>query len=57
MIVLRLLVCAALVLAGAAPAFAQTKELVMGDVNPPKHGTSLAAKEFIEALARSREAR
>ena len=46
MITLRLLVCAALVLAGAAPAFAQTKDLVMGNVNPPKHGTSLASQQF-----------
>lgn len=46
MIVLRLLICAALVLAGAAPAFAQAKELVMGNINPPKHGTSLASQQF-----------
>jgi TRAP-type transport system periplasmic protein len=50
MIALRLLVCAALVLAGAAPAFAQTKELVMGNVNPAKHGTTLAAQQFADKL-------
>jgi len=51
MIALRLLVCAVLVLAGAAPAFAQTKELVMGNVNPAKHGTTLAAQQFADKLA------
>ena len=51
MIALRLLVCAALVLAGAAPAVAQTKELVMGNVNPAKHGTTLAAQQFSDKLA------
>ena len=50
MIVPRLLVCAALLLAGAAPAFAQTKELVMGNVNPAKHGTTLAAQQFADKL-------
>ena len=50
MTVLRLLVCAALVLAGAAPAVAQTKELVMGNVNPAKHGTTLAAQQFADKL-------
>ena len=50
MIVLRLLICAALVLAGAAPAFAQAKELVMGNINPPKHGTSLASQQFADKV-------
>jgi len=50
MIVLRLLVCAALLLAAAAPAFAQTKDLVMGNVNPPKHGTALAAQQFADKV-------
>jgi len=50
MIVLRLLICAALVLAGAAPAVAQPKDLVMGNVNPPKHGTALAAQQFADKV-------
>ena len=47
----RLLVLAVFALAGAAAAHAQTKELVMGNVNPPKHGTALAAQQFIDKLA------
>ena len=35
MTVLRLLILALFALAGAASAHAQTKELVMGNVNPP----------------------
>ena len=31
-------------------AHAQTKELVMGNVNPPKHGTSQAAQQFIDKV-------
>jgi len=46
----RLLVLALFALAGAATAHAQTKELVMGNVNPPKHGTALAAQQFIDKL-------
>ena len=42
---------------GAASAHAQTKELVMGNVNPPKHGTALAAQQFIESSPSSRAAR
>ena len=41
---------AVLVLA-AAPAAAQTRELVMGNINPPKHGTTLAAQQFADKLA------
>jgi len=52
---LRLAVLVALlspgVLAGASPALAQSKELVMGNVNPPKHGTALAAQQFNDKLA------
>jgi tripartite ATP-independent transporter DctP family solute receptor len=40
------LLCA---LATAAPA--QTRELVMGNVNPPKHGTSQAAQQFADKVA------
>jgi TRAP-type transport system periplasmic protein len=35
----------------AGAAYAQTKELVMGNVNPPKHGTSQAAQQFIDKVA------
>jgi tripartite ATP-independent transporter DctP family solute receptor len=35
----------------ALPAAAQPRELVMGNVNPPKHGTTLAAQQFADKLA------
>jgi tripartite ATP-independent transporter DctP family solute receptor len=39
-------------LLGLAPtAPAQMRELVMGNVNPPKHGTSQAAQQFADKLA------
>ena len=38
-------------LAGVGPALAQGKELVMGNVNPPKHGTSLAAQFFVDKVS------
>jgi TRAP-type C4-dicarboxylate transport system substrate-binding protein len=41
----------ALVLAAAGPAAAQTRELVMGNVNPAKHGTSLSAQQFADKVA------
>src|SRR5687768_562665 len=51
----RLLPVALLVLAAAAgpdrAAQAQAKDLTMGNVNPPKHGTSQAAQQFIDKLA------
>ena len=50
MTALRLLALAVVALAGAASAHAQTKELVMGNVNPAKHGTTLAAQQFIDKL-------
>jgi tripartite ATP-independent transporter DctP family solute receptor len=37
-------------LALATGARAQTRELVMGNVNPPKHGTSQAAQQFADKL-------
>jgi tripartite ATP-independent transporter DctP family solute receptor len=40
-----------LALAAATPAGAQTRELVMGNVNPPKHGTALAAQQFVDKVA------
>jgi tripartite ATP-independent transporter DctP family solute receptor len=45
------LTLAVLVLALAVGAHAQTKELVMGNVNPAKHGTTLAAQQFADKLA------
>ena len=33
------------------PAAAQTRELTLGNVSPPKHGTSLASQQFIDKLA------
>ena len=51
MTALRLLVLAVLALAGTATAQAQGRELVMGNVNPPKHGTALAAQQFVDKLA------
>jgi tripartite ATP-independent transporter DctP family solute receptor len=45
-------ILAALLAAGvAAPVTAQTRELVMGNVNPAKHGTTLAAQQFADKLA------
>jgi tripartite ATP-independent transporter DctP family solute receptor len=40
-----------LVLGAAAPGGAQTRELVMGNINPAKHGTTLAAQQFADKLA------
>jgi tripartite ATP-independent transporter DctP family solute receptor len=37
-------------LAGDFSAAAQTRELVIGNVNPPKHGTSQAAQQFADKL-------
>ncbi|MCK6452391.1 MAG: TRAP transporter substrate-binding protein [Alphaproteobacteria bacterium] len=45
------LVALAATLAGAGIAAAQVKEMSLGNVNPPKHGTSLASQEFIDKLA------
>ena len=36
--------------AGATGAWAQARELVMGNVNPPKHGTALAAQQFADKV-------
>lgn len=35
----------------AGAAFAQGKDLTMGNVNPPKHGTSQAAQVFVDKVA------
>ncbi len=37
-------------LAGAASAWGQARDLTMGNVNPPAHGTSQAAQQFIDKL-------
>lgn len=51
----RLLPAALLLLAAAAgpdrAAHAQGKDLTMGNVNPPKHGTSQAAQQFVDKVA------
>ena len=36
---------------GGEAALAQGREMTMGNVNPPKHGTSLAAQQFVDKLA------
>ena len=36
---------------GGEPAQAQGRELTMGNVNPAKHGTTLAAQQFVDKLA------
>lgn len=36
---------------GGDAAQAQVRELTMGNINPPKHGTSLASQQFIDKLA------
>src|SRR5262245_18550824 len=41
----------------AATALAQDKEMSMGNVNPPKHGTSLAAQQFAVKLAELTQAK
>jgi tripartite ATP-independent transporter DctP family solute receptor len=51
MTALGLFALAVVLFFGAASAHAQTKELVMGNVNPPKHGTALAAQQFVDKLA------
>lgn len=36
---------------GGDAALAQGREMTMGNVNPPKHGTSLAAQQFVDKLS------
>jgi tripartite ATP-independent transporter DctP family solute receptor len=45
------LLAALLVLVLGSPVAAQTRELTMGNVNPPKHGTSQATQQFIDKVA------
>lgn len=41
----------AMLLTAGWPAGAQARELVMGNINPPKHGTTLAAQQFADKLS------
>jgi tripartite ATP-independent transporter DctP family solute receptor len=50
-IVAAFLFVAVLVASAGGPAQAQTKELVMGNINPPKHGTSQTSQQFIDKVA------
>jgi len=52
-IVRGLIVLAALWLSafGGDAAQAQGRELTLGNINPPKHGTSLASQQFVDKLA------
>jgi tripartite ATP-independent transporter DctP family solute receptor len=45
------LVALATLLTGSGEVLAQAKDMSMGNVNPPKHGTSQAAQQFIDKLA------
>jgi tripartite ATP-independent transporter DctP family solute receptor len=47
----RLLIGALAVMFLATTAGAQTRELTMGNVNPAKHGTTLAAQQFADKVA------
>lgn len=49
--VLSALVILTATAAGIEPAAGQTRELVMGNVNPPKHGTTQAAQQFADKVA------
>ncbi|MBI4638758.1 MAG: TRAP transporter substrate-binding protein, partial [Candidatus Rokubacteria bacterium] len=50
--VLRTAILAAVfALSLAAPVGAQTRELVLGNINPPKHGTSQASQQFADKVA------
>ncbi len=51
MTIRMLCLIAALVLADTPSALAQPRELVMGNVNPAKHGTTLTAQQFADKLA------
>jgi tripartite ATP-independent transporter DctP family solute receptor len=47
----RLAVVASVLAVGASVVLAQEKDLSMGNVNPPKHGTSQASQQFADKLA------
>jgi tripartite ATP-independent transporter DctP family solute receptor len=46
----RLAIVASALAVGATVVLAQEKDLSMGNVNPPKHGTSQASQQFIDKL-------
>ncbi|HEY5831792.1 MAG: TRAP transporter substrate-binding protein [Hyphomicrobiaceae bacterium] len=46
----RLAVVGSVLAVGATVVLAQEKDLSMGNVNPPKHGTSQASQQFIDKL-------
>ena len=48
---IRAFLAALLTLAVTASADAQTREMTMGNVNPPKHGTAKAAQQFVDKVA------
>ncbi|MGH7323111.1 MAG: TRAP transporter substrate-binding protein [Candidatus Rokuibacteriota bacterium] len=50
-LVLSVVSASVLAVAGAGPAVGQSRELVMGNVNPPKHGTSQTAQQFVDKMA------
>ena len=47
----RLAVLGSVLAVGATVVCAQDKDLSMGNVNPPTHGTSQAPQQFIDKLA------
>ena len=47
----RLAVLVSVLAVGSNRVLAQDKELSMGNVNPPKHGTSQAAQQFADKVA------
>jgi tripartite ATP-independent transporter DctP family solute receptor len=48
---LSVAVAALVTLGGAAPGAAQTREMTLGNINPAKHGTTLAADQFVAKAA------
>jgi TRAP-type transport system periplasmic protein len=48
---IRAFIAALLVLGVTVSASAQTREMTMGNVNPPKHGTAQAAQQFVDKVA------
>jgi tripartite ATP-independent transporter DctP family solute receptor len=48
---IRAFIAALLALGVTASAEAQTREMTMGNVNPPKHGTAQAAQQFVDKVA------
>lgn len=48
---IRAFIATVVVLGVTASAGAQTREMTMGNVNPPKHGTAQAAQQFVDKVA------